>query len=59
MGRVAGNEDLDRHTYQGIQGAGQELTVWMGFQRMEADSCGLVVSSPGGCKIEMHTSPFG
>jgi hypothetical protein len=34
-------------------------TVWIGFQRIAAVSCGFVESSPGSCRIEMHTSPFG
>lgn len=32
-------------------------TPKIGLQRSIADSCGLCTSSPGGCKIEMHTLP--
>lgn len=32
-------------------------TPKMGRQRSMADSMGFVASSPGGCKIEMHTLP--
>jgi hypothetical protein len=33
-------------------------TDWTGDHRSELDSY-ILGSSPGGCKIEMHTSPFG